>query len=153
VKSNWIAASLAALALCAAGMGHAQNAKPADVVRARIERFREIGTAFKTINDELKKPQPLKIMLTTSSSTIRSASREAQPMFPQGTDASAGVKTKAKAEIWSRRSEFDAKYARLLTEADKMNLATKSGDLNVMRAQAKALGAACQDCHRAFRAE
>jgi cytochrome c556 len=140
-----------ALALGATGAAFAEDMKPADIVRARVDRFREIGAAFKTINDELKKPRPLKVMLTSAGSNIASNAREIQPMFPEGTGPSSGLKTKAKMEVWSQRKAFDSKFARLVAEADKMNAATRSGDFDAMRAQAKALGAVCQDCHKTFR--
>lgn len=146
-------AVLAVAVLGVAGGASAQPLTPSDTVKARIERFREIGTAFKTINDELKKPKPLKIMLTGSSARILSAAREIKPLFPQGTGPTAGFKTKAKTEVWSRRAEFDSGFAKLLLEAEKMNAATRSGDFDAMRAQAKILGRVCQDCHKGYRTE
>jgi len=151
VNSKWTTAGAVAVALGATVAAYAQDMKPADIVRARIDRFREIGTAFKTINDELKKPRPLKVMLTSAGSNIASNAREIQPLFPQGTGPASSLKMKAKMEVWSQRKAFDSKFARLIVEADKMNAATRTGDFDAMRAQAKALGAVCQDCHKTFR--
>jgi cytochrome c556 len=129
----------------------AQDLTPAEMIQSRQQRFREIGTAFKTVNDELKKPTPVKVMLTSSAARIAAAAREQQTLFPKGTGPETGIKMKAKADIWARRGEFDAANARLIAEADRLAALTRAGDFDAMRAQVKVVGAACSGCHRAFR--
>ncbi|MDB5425539.1 MAG: cytochrome [Phenylobacterium sp.] len=131
----------------------AEEMTKVEIVKNRQQRYREIGTAFKSINDELKKDSPVKFLLTSSSGQIVSAAREQPAMFPPGTGPGAGVKTRARVAIWPRRKEFDAANALLIVEAGQLNTLARAGDYAGMRAQAKVVGEACAACHRQFREE
>jgi cytochrome c556 len=72
--------------------------------------------------------------------------------FPPGTGPETGVKTEAKANIWTDRATFDTKLATLQTEAGKLVTATAT-DAAAFKAQFGATGGACKGCHEVFREE
>ncbi len=70
-------------------------------------------------------------------------------LFPDGTQH--GENTKAKAEIWTNRAEFEKDATNLATQADKLAELAKAGDKDGFAAQFKQVGAACGACHRQFK--
>lgn len=124
-----------------------------DVVRARIEGLRELGALFKNVNDELKTENPNKMILQISARQITDAARDQYTWFPAGSGPQPGLKTKAKADIWARGTDFKAAQDNFAKQAVAFSKMVSSGDVAKMRAQAKLLGATCGGCHRTFRAE
>ena len=142
----------AGAALAVAGSAYAQFS-PKDAVGVRVYAYRETGAAFKTINDQLKSGTPIKIMLRTSARTISNTARDQYNWFPAGSGAETGLKTKAKAAIWSDPAGFKAAQDRLAQEADLMSKVVETGDAAATQTQAKALGQACAACHQKYRQE
>jgi len=71
-------------------------------------------------------------------------------LFPKG---STEGKTKAKPEIWEKPDEF-AKNAKALNKAaGELVSAAKAGNDAEVGVKVKALGEACNTCHKEFRAE
>ena len=128
-------------------------APPAEAVPARQSQFREIGTAFKAINDELRKEAPGKFALASSARQIATDLKQVRLMFPAGSGPVPGVKNKARPEIWTNRATFDKAAAAAIVEADKLSAVMHGGDQAAVMTQAKALGLTCQACHRQFRAK
>jgi cytochrome c556 len=164
----------AAMMLLAAAAARAQDDGAAtEAVRARIANFREIGTAMKTIDDELKSGKPYLPAVETAAGQIRSLGADIDKWFPPGTvpaqpatrgilgrlkalvmgdsQVVAGVKTKALHEIEVRPQEFSARHTAFMGEAGKMVDAAKGGAMPEMLAQRKALGDSCDACHTPFR--
>ena len=127
-------------------------AAPADVVRARIAGYRELGTAFKNVNDALRGPNPPLAALQASSRTITTTARALGNWFPAGTGPQPGIKTRAKAEIWTRASQFSVAQAAFTAQAGAFDRAVKSGNMDAIRAEARKLGGTCKGCHDQFRA-
>lgn len=152
MKLRMIMALVAGTALATAGGAYAQLS-PKDAVGARINGYRETGSAFKNINDQLKSKTPLKIMLRSSAKTIAATARQQHGWFPAGSGPESGLKTKAKAAIWSDAAGFKAAQTRFQQEADLMVKVVDTGDAAQMKKQAKALGQACSACHTKFRVE
>lgn len=141
---------LAACAAIVATAAASQAGTPVDAIHARQGQFREIGTAFKAINDELKKDTQGKFAMATSARQISGDLRQVRGLFPAGSNA--GAKTAALPAIWTDHAKFDALNAASTTEADKLVAAIRTGDATAIRTQAKVLGASCQTCHQQFRA-
>jgi cytochrome c556 len=148
-----VCAYLAGTALLAASVVFAQALSPADTVEARQSAYREIGTAYKSINDELKKGSPVKFIMGSSARLIATNLRQIGPLFPPGSGPELGVEMKARPEIWTDRATFDSAYNTALKEAEKLVTVMGSGDLAAIRAQARALGRSCKSCHEDFRVE
>ena len=129
------------------------GAAESDPVPPRVHGFRELGAAFKTVNDELKSGSPQVMMLQISARQIRDASRAQSGWFPANTAPRMGLKTAAKPEIWSQPGPFKKAQDDFTTQAVAFYQVAQTGDVAAMRKQAKTLGATCSGCHRAFRVE
>lgn len=135
------------LLLCAT----AAVAAPADIVRTRIAGYRELGAAFKAINDGLR-AEPQTILIQQSARQVRNAASEMPAWFPAGSGPQPGIKTAAKPEIWSQSAKFKTSQNAFVAQAGKFQLATNSGNVAAMRIEARKLGATCKGCHDSFRA-
>ena len=126
-------------------------AAAADVIRTRIAELRELGAQFKNVNDELKKDDPSPMILQISARQIRDVAKNQYGWFPAGSGPEAGVKTKAKPEIWAKAADFKAAQDNFAKQANAFFQVVQKGDVATMRTQARQLGAACGGCHRTFR--
>ena len=82
---------------------------PAQLVQARQASYKQILGAFKGINDQLKASDPALPTIRQHSAVIARLAPQVSGWFPAGTGAEAGVRTRAKAEIWSSRPAFQAR--------------------------------------------
>lgn len=137
----------------AATVGTPLFAAAADTIKMRIANYRELGTAFKNINDELRSSSPSTFMIQMSARDVSRAARDQYNWFPAGSGPEAGVKTRAKAEIWATPAKFKSAQDLLATNAEAFAKAAKGGDVGEIRAASKELGRACVTCHRSFREE
>ena len=138
--------TLAALVL-AIGTAYAA---PADQVRARIAGFRELGAAFKAVNDGLR-GEVSPVLIQQSARQIRNAARQQYAWFPAGTGPQPGLKTAAKALIWAKPAQFKAAQDNFARQADAFQKAAAGGNVATIRAEARKLGATCKACHDTFR--
>lgn len=69
--------------------------------------------------------------------------------FGEGTDKD----TKAKPEIWTHRTDFDAKMEKMTGEAAKLPAVVRTGDMAAFKKQVNDVGAACKACHDDYRAK
>lgn len=128
-------------------------AAPADIVATRVAGFREVGAAFKNINDELKSGTPQVYVIQISARQIRDYARQQQGWFPAGSGPKTGVKTAAKPEIWSQAAAFKKAQDGFTAQANAFATVAATGDAAKIRVAAKALGQSCATCHRSFRVE
>jgi cytochrome c556 len=70
--------------------------------------------------------------------------------FPKGSDTG---KTKAKPEIWEKPDDFSKAAKNLSKAAGDLASAAKAGNAADVDVKVKALGEACNSCHKQFRAE
>ncbi|MDB5423551.1 MAG: cytochrome, partial [Phenylobacterium sp.] len=133
------------LAVCVSGPSLGQD--PADVIHRRQAGLKELGTAFKNLNDELKKPAPLKIMVRASVSDVADAAPQMAAWFPPGSGPQPGVKTAAKPEIWKNRAGFDTAMAQFRKDSAELSRIAAAGDMDAVRAQAKTVAGTCKACH------
>jgi cytochrome c556 len=124
-----------------------------DIITTRIAGLRELGAQFKNVNDELKKDDPSPMILQISARQIRDVAKNQYGWFPAGSGPEAGVKTKAKPEIWTKAADFKAAQDNFAKQANAFFQVASKGDLATMRTQVRQLGAACGGCHRAFRTD
>jgi cytochrome c556 len=121
------------------------------VVKSRVASLRELGAAFKNVNDELKGGSPQIYIIQLSARQISSAARQQYGWFPAGSGPQPGVKTNAKREIWAQPAQFKAGQDAFAAQAAAFAKVAAGGDMNAIRAQAKQLGATCTACHHAYR--
>lgn len=145
-----VGTTLAIAAISGAAMAQTAAQK---AVSARQAGYKQMGAAFKAINDELKAGSPDTKAITANAAKMRDLSTQAPNWFPRGSGPEAGVKTKAKANIWAEPAKFTTAMASLRTESAKLHTVAASGDVNAIRAQVRAVGASCGGCHKPFREE
>ena len=149
---NWtLRAGVAAIVLTTAVSAYALDA--ASVEKARHDYFHQIGKAMKGAGDELKKPEPSMADLKAYAATLDKLAPELATHFPAGSGPDAGVKTEAKADIWSRPADFQKAVVNFTTAAHAFDAAAQTGDVNATRNARMALGKTCGGCHDSFRNE
>lgn len=145
------AAVLFASAVCISSV-HAQDMSNEDYVKSRIAQYREIGTWFKAISDEMKRPEPRPSTIRTAALGINRLAKRHYGWFRAGSGPESGEKTKAKAVIWSRPQEFKAAQDRFMSASTAfLNAANSTSDPKTLGPQFKALGQSCANCHDTFR--
>jgi cytochrome c556 len=142
------------LALSACGNPDTPGGRAAD---ARHENFEAMGDAFKTINDELKSHTPDAQKVRAAAATVASKAKEMPTWFPAGSGPADGLKTDAKAEVWTKPAEFTAAVtkfqtasANLLTAADAF---AAGQPVATLQDAVKEAGGNCKQCHQSFKAD
>jgi cytochrome c556 len=122
-----------------------------EAIEARQHNLKDLGGAFKTINDQLAQATPNMQEIGFAAQEVRNHATDIDAWFHDGTGPSAGVKTEALDKIWEdpqgfakAASDFDAAAATLAS-------ASASGDQVAVAAAAKETGAACKACHTTYR--
>jgi cytochrome c556 len=126
-------------------------AAPADTIRTRIANYRELGAAYKAVNDGLRGSEVQTILIQQSARQIANAAQAQYSLFPAGTGPAPGVKTKARPEIWTQPVRFRAAQDAFALEAQAFRTAANSRNAATIRAAARKLGGACKGCHDQFR--
>lgn len=140
------------LAVCVMLFGAtAATAAPADDVHARVSGLRELGAAFKSMNDMLRGDAPAPILVQQTARQISNAAAQMPGWFPRGSGTEAGVKTAARPEIWSEPGKFSAAQSAFIAQAAKLRAAAEKNDLAAVRSETRALGTTCKSCHDSFR--
>lgn len=139
-----------AIVLAAGIVAGAAHAAVTDTVRARIATYRELGAAFKAVNDGLR-GELQTVMIQQSARQIRNVARQQYTLFPAGSGAQPGVKTAAKPEIWAKPAQFKLAQDAFARQAEAFGKAAASGNAALIRAEARKLGATCKACHDTFR--
>ena len=145
-----LAALSLALAVGFAGVALAQT-PGAKAAAARHENFKSLGSTFKGLNDELKKDAPDKAVMAAAGAKMKAASAKLPTWFPKGSGIEVDPKSEAKAEVWSDAAGFAGAVKNFQAEAGKLQIATASGDVAAIKAQARATGGACKGCHDKYR--
>jgi cytochrome c556 len=144
------------------------------IIRHRIASFREIGTAYKAIGDELKRARPEVSRLRESAELIRVRSTEVLEWFPAGSEPprpeggwldailawfssddepmpAIEVRSRARQSIWTERAKFEQAAKQFSAEASALAAAARSGERSVLSARLRSVGASCSRCHDDFR--
>jgi len=121
----------------------------ADQVRTRVAGFRQLGAAYKAVADGLRSNDLARVR--AASGQIGGASRTIYSWFPRGSGPRPGVKTAARAEIWSRAGDFRTAADAFTRQAQAFQRVAAGGDLNAIKAESRKLGATCKGCHDNFR--
>jgi len=143
--------ALAVAALAATVLpAQAQQAKPEDLVKQRRSAYAVMGYNFANLGAMAQEKKPY-----ARDDAIRSADLVAvladypRGFFAEGTDKG---ETKAKPEIWQKRSDFDSKMDKMISEARKLPQAAR-GDLASLKKAVSDAGSACKACHDEYRAK
>jgi cytochrome c556 len=140
-----------ALLLAAAPAAADEDIDERAVIEARQSALRDIGAAFKGINDELKKSSPALVKIREHALKIEQLAQHQGRWFPEGTGQDADVLNAAKDEIWERPDEFAAAQQAMTVEIGKLVQVSNGTDVGAVKKQAQALGRTCKSCHDKFR--
>lgn len=121
----------------------------ADLVRARIAGFRQIGAAYKAVTDGLRASDLAKVR--QAAGQLGGLAHGLYGWFPRGSGPQPGVKTAARPEIWTRAPQFRAAQDGLAREVQAFQRVAAGSDVNAIRAEARKLGGTCKACHDQFK--
>lgn len=124
----------------------------APVVAARQANYKQMAAAVKGINDQLRSGSPDLAAIRPRAALLANYGVQVLRWFPRGSGPQAGVRTRARPEIWTDWAGFERAGARLLVAARVVNRAARSGDIAAVRAAMPALTRACSACHDDYRA-
>ena len=119
---------------------------------ARQAHFREQNAAFKALGEDLRKEPADKAALADAAARLKAIAADLPTWFPKGSGPETGLKTAAKAEIWTDAEGFAAAATNFQAETAKLEQLATAGDLDAAKAQARATTAACKACHDKYRA-
>ena len=148
MKKTAIAAilSLAATAVVA----QAPQVKPEDHIKWRQSAYAVMGLHFGSLAAMAQDKKPYnKEEAIRDADFVALLATEPRNHFGEGTDK--GRDTKAKPEIWQKRSDFDSKMDRMVSETGKLPQVARNGDLAALKAAVGETGKACKACHDEYR--
>lgn len=126
--------------------------QPKVVISARQLGMKQVGKSFKTINDQVRSGSPEAAVVKASASQLAALAAKVPSWFPAGTGPDTGIKTAAKAEIWTRAANFRAKAAAFAAATRNLAAAAaKTSDPGVLEPQIRRVGGTCKSCHTAFK--
>jgi cytochrome c556 len=150
VRTIAILAAGAALAI-SGGYLAAADPSPAEIIKARQEKLKDLGEQMKTIGGQAKSGTLDRAIMGEAAKKAAAYAKDLPNWFPKGTGPEAGVKTAAKPEIWAQPADFQAAAEKLPPEAEKLVEVVANGDTPTIFAQLQATGKTCQGCHKQFR--
>lgn len=123
------------------------------VIPARQSNYKQLGGAFGGINGELRKDMPDLTSIKANATKMHDLASQLPSWFPAGSGPETGMKTGAKADIWSDPQGFAAAAKTLLDDTAKLQQIAGGNDLDALKAQVRATGGACKGCHDKYRAQ
>lgn len=143
-----IAAAAALTSLSAA----AQFQKPEDAIKYRQSVMTVMGNHLGRVAAMVQGRVPFDAKVAAENAAIVvTMSKLPWVAFGEGTDK--GMPTRAKPEIWKDQAKFKDLENKMMTEAEKLEAAAKTGNLDNIKAALGPLGRACKSCHDDFRNE
>ena len=141
-----------ALVLCVSATAIV-TAAPADVamIKSRQEKLRDMGSALKQIDDELKRSPDWENVIQPNVQILHERSPYLLKWFPKGSGPEAGAKTYALPAIWQKGEHFTKVGRAMVAESAKLHQVFTKKDPQEMRAQVIALGKSCKSCHDDYR--
>jgi cytochrome c556 len=120
----------------------------ADVNQKRQDAMKGNAAAAKAIKAAVEAKDYATV--ETKAKDIMGTADRIVSLFPAGSTTG---KTKATPAIWEKSDDFGKAAKNLSKAAGELATAAKSGDDSAVNTKVKALGEACNSCHKQFRAE
>ncbi len=140
---------LAAAAVTLAAPASAQFAKPEDAIKYRKSVMTIQATHFGRVAAMANGRIPFDAKLAADNAAIaETMSKLPWPAFGEGTGSG---DTKAKPEIWTDNAKFKEAGDKMQAEMVKLVAATKTGNIDTIKAAVGATGGSCKACHDNFR--
>jgi cytochrome c556 len=142
--------ALAAVGLVAALPAAAQFQKPEDAIKYRQSAMFVMAQHFGRLGAMASGKAPFDAASAQANAEVVLAmSKLPFVAFGEGTDK--GGNTKAKPEIWTKKADFDSKGKSMQDEIVKLAAATKTGNLDQIKAAFDGAGKSCKACHDDYR--
>jgi cytochrome c556 len=146
--SRWLIAAGVGAAIMSTATTSAIAQTPAEIVKQRQDLMDGWYPKFYKSFAEIARGQSTDIAaVPAKAKEAATLVRTIPSLFPPGTGQDVVPTTRAKPEIWSNRTQFDANVAALATETEKLGDIAKSGDIEAYKTQYAAVGKACTSCH------
>jgi cytochrome c556 len=120
----------------------------ADVIQKRQDAMKGNAAAAKAIKGAVETKDYATV--EAKAKDIMGTADKIVSLFPKGSTTG---KTKAKPEIWEKPDDFSKAAKNLNKAASELASAAKAGNADDVDVKVKALGEACNSCHKQFRAE
>ena len=132
-------------------MASAQFAKPEDAIKYRKSALFVMQQHYVRIGAMATGRVPFDAKVAADNATVAEfMSKLHWAGFGEGTDKG---DTKAKPEIWREPAKFKEKAEKMQAEMSKLAAATKTGNLDSVKAAFQATSGSCKSCHDDFRAQ
>jgi cytochrome c556 len=125
----------------------------AAVEKARSDYMHSLGKPAKAMRDELQKASPDIAALKAYAADIAKVAPDLPAHFPAGSGPDSGVKTEAKANIWTDAAGFKKDADGLASAATALNAAAQGGNIDAVKAAFGNLGQTCKTCHTTYKTE
>lgn len=145
------AAAIGLTAFAGAAGAQAPQTAAQNVIEGRQAAMMLSGVAMGSIKGAIDAGQPPASQRFAARALSRWA-HAAPGLFPAGSGPEAGVRTNAKAAIWTDRAGFEARAADYAAAADRLAELAAGEDPAAFAAQWTAVRATCQSCHDAYKA-
>jgi len=146
-----IALAAAVCLAASAATASAQALKPEKEIQLRQSAYALMGYNFANLGAMAQDKKPYnKEEAARSADFVAMLADVPKGFFGPGTEH--GRDTKAKPEIWEKRSDFDAKMDKMVQETKKLPPAART-DLAALKKAVGDAGAACKACHDDYRAK
>ena len=144
-------AGLAIAGTISVAAAQSRGTPPAETIRMRQANYKQMAAAVKGINDQLHAGSPSLPDIRRHSALLNRRAVQVLNWFPRGTGPEAGVRTRAKPEIWSDPQGFRTAGAHLLVATRALDAAARRGDVDSIRAGFRGVQSACGGCHEGYR--
>ena len=150
---HFILASLAIAGTVTVAAAQTRARSPAATIQMRQANYKQMAGAVKGLNDQLQRRLAVASRHPPAFGACSTATRlQVLNWFPRGTGPEAGVRTRAKPEIWSDPRGFRAAGARLLVAARALDAAARRGDVaGDPHRLSRRRNRACGGCHDGYR--
>ena len=148
---HWILLGAAVSGLVSMDVAQAPARTPAELIANRQAGYKQIQAAMKGIGDQFRASEPSPPVIRQHSAALARLTPQVGGWFPRGTGPEAGVRTRAKAEIWSEPQRFRSASVDLVVAARRLEAAARGSDTAAIQSAYRALGATCSACHDRFR--
>jgi cytochrome c556 len=148
---QWLLIGTAALGVVGVAIAQTPARTPAQLIQNRQAGYKQINAAFRAVLEQSRASEPDLAAIRQHSATIARLAPRVSGWFPRGTGPETGVRTRAKAEIWTNPEAFRSASVNLVVAARRLDAAARGSDMAAIRAAFQALGRSCSGCHDQFR--
>lgn len=124
-----------------------------DIVDARQQGFKDMGSAMKTLRDQLKSDKTDNAAVTAAAEQLAQLADKVPAWFPAGSGPAAGLETDARDYIWEDKEKFDAISKELIAISRELVPLAQSGDKAALQKKLGAVRDNCSSCHDSFRVD